>query len=79
MWRKQATISVQEEFVGRPLPPGLEDSLSPTLNELFETTRSGIRRSAELYINLCNLMDRLAKRNKGLLPIIFEYRCHCSH
>jgi sorting nexin-8 len=66
VWRKQATISVQEEFVGRPLPPGLEDSLSPTLNELFETTRSGIRRSAELYINLCNLMDRLAKRNEGL-------------
>lgn len=66
MWRKQATISVQEEFVGRPLPPGLEDSLSPTLNDLFETTRAGVRRSAEIYINLCNLMDRLAKRNEGL-------------
>jgi sorting nexin-8 len=48
------------------LPPGLEDSLSPTLNDLFETTRSGVRRSAEIYINLCNLMDRLAKRNEGL-------------
>jgi len=66
VWRKQATISVQEEFVGRPLPPGLEDSLSPTLNELFETSRTGIRRSAEIYINLCNLMDRLAKRHEGL-------------
>ncbi|TVY83478.1 Sorting nexin mvp1 [Lachnellula suecica] len=66
VWRKQATISVQEEFVGKALPPGLEDSLSPTLNELFETTRSGIRRSAEIYINLCNLLDRLAKRNEGL-------------
>jgi sorting nexin-8 len=66
VWRKQATISVQEEFVGKPLPPGLEDSLSLTLNDLFETTRSGVRRSAEIYINLCNLMDRLAKRNEGL-------------
>lgn len=66
MWRKQATISVQEEFAGKPLPPGLEDSLSPTLNELFETTRTGVRRSAEIYINLCNLLDRLAKRNEGL-------------
>ncbi|PMD46343.1 hypothetical protein L207DRAFT_561700 [Hyaloscypha variabilis F] len=66
VWRKQATISVQEEFVGRPLPPGLEDSLSPTLNDLFETSRTGIRRSAEIYINLCNLMDRLAKRHEGL-------------
>lgn len=65
-WRKQATISVQEEFVGKALPPGLEDSLSPTLRDLFETTRSGVRRSAEIYINLCNLLDRLAKRNEGL-------------
>ena len=66
MWRKQATISVQEEFLGKPLPPGLEDSLSPTLNDLFDTSRTGIRRSAEIYINLCNLMDRLSKRHEGL-------------
>ncbi|KAG4441273.1 hypothetical protein IFR05_003264 [Cadophora sp. M221] len=66
VWRKQATISVQEEFTGRPLPPGLEDSLPPTLNDLFDRTRTGVRRSAEVYINLCNLMDRLSKRNEGL-------------
>ena len=66
MWRKQATISVQEEFIGRPLPPGLEDSLPLTLSDLFDTTRTGVKRSAEIYINLCNLMDRLAKRNEGL-------------
>jgi sorting nexin-8 len=66
VWRKQATISVREEFNGRPLPPGLEDSLPPTLNDLFDTSRTGIRRSAEIYITLCNLLDRLAKRNEGL-------------
>lgn len=57
---------MQEEFAGRSLPPGLEDSLPPTLNELFETTRTGVKRSAEIYINLCNLLDRMAKRNEGL-------------
>lgn len=57
---------MQEEFAGRPLPPGLEDSLPPNLNNLFDTSRTGIRRSAEVYINLCNLLDRLAKRNEGL-------------
>lgn len=66
VWRKQATISVQEEFTDRALPPGLEDSLPPTLNQLFETTRGGVKRSAEIYINLCNLLDRLSKRNEGL-------------
>lgn len=66
VWRKQATISVQDEFVDKPLPPGLEDSLPPGLEDLFLRTRSGVRRSAELYINVCNIMDRLVKRTEGV-------------
>ncbi|KAL2123716.1 hypothetical protein VTJ04DRAFT_81 [Mycothermus thermophilus] len=66
VWRKQATISVQDEFTGRPLPPGLEDSLPPSLEDLFARTRAGVKRSAELYIGICNLMDRLVKRTEGV-------------
>jgi sorting nexin-8 len=66
VWRKQATISVQEEFVGKTLPSGLEDSLPSNIEELFEGVRSGVRRSAEIYINLSNMMERLAKRNEGV-------------
>ncbi|KAJ5770193.1 uncharacterized protein N7511_002244 [Penicillium nucicola] len=66
VWRKQATISVQDEFVGRVLPSDLEDSLPPTLDETFETVRTGVKRSAEIYINLCTLLERLSKRNDGL-------------
>ncbi|EEP80073.1 Mvp1p protein [Uncinocarpus reesii 1704] len=73
IWRKQATISVQEEFTGKPLPPDLEDSLPPNLQELFDTVRSGVRRSSEIYINLCNLLDRLAKRNQGLAAEQFRF------
>ncbi|PGH23790.1 hypothetical protein AJ80_02220 [Polytolypa hystricis UAMH7299] len=73
VWRKQATISVQEEFTGKPLPPDLEDSLPPTLSEMFDTVRSGVKRSADIYINLCNLLDRLAKRNDGLAADQFRF------
>ncbi|KAK4223917.1 putative sorting nexin mvp-1 [Podospora fimiseda] len=66
VWRKQATISVQDEFAGRPLPPGLEDSLPRTLEELFQRTRAGVKRSSELYIGVCNIMDRLVKRAEGV-------------
>ncbi|PHH81408.1 hypothetical protein CDD82_840 [Ophiocordyceps australis] len=66
VWRKQATISVQDEFTDRPLPPGLEESLPPTVEDLFLRTRSGVRRSAELYISVCNIMDRLVKRTEGV-------------
>lgn len=66
MWRKEATKSVQEEFAGKPLPPGLEDSLPTNLSETFDTVRSGIRQSAEAYIGLCSLLERLIKRNQGV-------------
>ncbi|MCJ1401195.1 Sorting nexin mvp1 [Xylographa trunciseda] len=66
VWRKQATISVQEEFAGKSLPPGLEDSLPTNINDTFDTVRAGVKRSAETYIALCNLMERLAKRNQGV-------------
>ncbi|XXH04383.1 YmL10 [Hypoxylon texense] len=66
VWRKQAAISVVDEFTGRPLPAGLEEDLPPTLEELFERTRLGVKRSAELYISTCNIMDRLVKRSEGV-------------
>jgi sorting nexin-8 len=66
VWRKQANLSVQEEFTGKPLPPDLEDSLPKTLPELFDTVRSGVRRSAETYITLCSMMERLSRRNEGM-------------
>jgi hypothetical protein len=66
VWRKQASISVQEEFAGKALPATLEDSLSPNLQELFDRVRTGVRRSAEQYINLCTYAERLAKRHGGI-------------
>lgn len=66
MWRKQATISVQEEFVGKSLPPGLEDSLPTNLADTFSTVRSGVLDSSSQYINLCTLLERLTKRNLGI-------------
>lgn len=65
VWRKQATISVQEEFTGKPLPAGLEDSLPTNLAETFDTVRAGVIKSAESYIELCSLMERLGKRRRG--------------
>ena len=33
---------------------------------MFDTVRAGVKRSAEIYISLCTLLERLAKRNEGL-------------
>ena len=66
VWRKQATISVQEEFAGRTLPPDLEDSFPKKLAETFDTVRDGVKQSADNYIGLCNLLERLTRRNQGI-------------
>lgn len=79
MWRKQATISVQEEFTGKALPPTLEDSLPPSLPDLFEQVRAGVRQSAEIYINLCVLLERLVKRNEGLAADNSKFSLALSH
>jgi sorting nexin-8 len=65
VWRKQATISVQEEFTGKQLPATLDDSLPSDLQDLFDRVRAGVKRSAEQYINLCAYFERLVKRNEG--------------
>lgn len=57
---------MQDEFADRVLPPGLEESLPQTLEDLFMRTRAGVRRSSELYINICSIMDRLVKRQEGI-------------
>ena len=36
------------------------------LADIFDTVRAGIHQSVEAYINLCNLLERLAKRNLGV-------------
>ena len=65
-WRKQANLTVLEEFTGKPLPPDLEASLPATLPALFDTVRSGVLRSANTYITLCTLIERLIKRSEGI-------------
>lgn len=68
VWRKQAAVTIEEEFVPRlgSVSEALEGTLPSDLPETFETARSGIKRSADVYINLCNLLERLSKRNEGM-------------
>ena len=71
VWRKQATISVIDEYISRlqSLTPTqvkeIESNLPPNLEQTFETVRSGLRKSAEIYIGLCSLVERMSKRQEG--------------
>lgn len=34
--------------------------------ETFDTVRAGVKRSLDVYMTLCGLLDRLARRNEGI-------------
>ncbi|KAL7272015.1 Sorting nexin mvp1 [Rhizina undulata] len=72
VWRKQTTVQIMEEFEGKQMPLGLEESLPKDLNHIFETVRAGLRKSAEIYIGLCNLVERLEKRHEGVAADYFR-------
>jgi len=57
----------------------LEDSLPPSLPDLFDQVRAGVKRSAEIYINLCVLLERLVKRNEGLAADNSKFSLALSH
>ena len=72
VWRKQANLNVVDEYSTRLQTltgaqiKSIEASLPVNLEQTFETVRSGLRRSADIYIGLCALVERLGKRQEGL-------------
>lgn len=66
VWRKQASVSVEDEFTGRALPAGLIDSWSVEEAERWEDVKEGVKTEAELYTHLCLLIDRMEKRQESV-------------
>ncbi|KAK9450408.1 uncharacterized protein V1518DRAFT_413771 [Limtongia smithiae] len=66
VWRKQASVSVEDEFTGRALPAGLVESWSVAEAERWEDVQQGVKMEAELYTHLCLLIDRMEKRQESV-------------
>ncbi|KAK9463776.1 uncharacterized protein V1516DRAFT_618068 [Lipomyces oligophaga] len=66
VWRKQASVSVEDEFTGRSLPVGLVESWSNEEAERWEDVKEGVKTEAELYTHLCLLIDRMEKRQESV-------------
>ncbi|KAK9453997.1 hypothetical protein V1511DRAFT_522493 [Dipodascopsis uninucleata] len=66
VWRKQASVSVEDEFTGRALPDGLIESWDNAEAERWEDVKEGIKMEAEIYTDLCLLIDRMEKRQESV-------------
>ncbi|KAK9475451.1 uncharacterized protein V1510DRAFT_409235 [Dipodascopsis tothii] len=66
VWRKQASVSVEEEFVGRSIPDGLIESWNERETERWEDVKEGVKQEAEIYTHLCLLIDKMEKRQESV-------------
>ena len=65
MWRKQASVSIQEEFEDRYLPAELEASLPPELDAWMTRTQLALRNAIEAFTQLTTLQERMLKRQEA--------------
>ncbi|ORY76044.1 hypothetical protein BCR37DRAFT_383602 [Protomyces lactucae-debilis] len=64
VWRKQASISVQEEFEDRYLAPDLEASLPQGIDDWMYKTRVALAPAIESFTSLVVTQERLIKRQE---------------
>lgn len=64
VWRKQASITVAEEFEDRYLPAELEGNLPPGIDEWMSRTQLALRNAIESFTQLTTLQERIIKRQE---------------
>lgn len=65
MWRKQAAVTIKEEFDDRYLSPDLEGSLPQGIDEWMNKTLQGLAGAVESFGKLTSLQERLIKRQEA--------------
>lgn len=64
MWRKQASITVTEEFDDRYLPAELEAGLPQGIEEWMRKTQASLKNAIDCFTQLTTLQERIVKRQE---------------
>ncbi|ODQ55147.1 hypothetical protein SAICODRAFT_17546 [Saitoella complicata NRRL Y-17804] len=73
VWRKQASVTVQEEFEGiDTIPEGLAEGSPANLDEVVERVRTALKVQGQTWIGMCALLERLARRQEGFAMDLFR-------
>jgi len=58
---------LEEEFVKKPITPEMEARIPDNLDERLNKVYKKLDDSIDHYRNMCNLMERMARRQEGKL------------
>lgn len=73
MWRKQASLTVKEEFDDRYLAVDLEQSLPQGIFEWMSKTQRSLKNAIESFASLTTLQERLIKRQEAISADLLRY------
>lgn len=68
LWKKHAASGIKEESSGQQ-----RCVLPPNLDKLLETTRAGVNAAADIYIALCQMIERLESRQEGIAALLMRF------
>ncbi|CAI2169784.1 19346_t:CDS:10 [Funneliformis geosporum] len=72
-WRKNNTPVLEEEYVKKQITPEMETSIPDNLDERLSKVYNKLDDAIDHYRNMCNLMDRMARRQEGMATDYMRY------
>ncbi|OLL23107.1 Sorting nexin mvp1, partial [Neolecta irregularis DAH-3] len=65
LWRKQTSVSIQEEFLGSEIPTHYESLIPKDLESRVEILKRELSGALDTYVTLCHLFENLITRKRS--------------
>ncbi|CAG8484212.1 3753_t:CDS:10 [Funneliformis mosseae] len=72
-WRKNNTPDLEEEYIKKQITPEMEANIPDNLDERLSKVYNKLDDAIEHYRNMCNLMERMARRQEGMAADYMRY------
>ncbi|CAG8451678.1 14646_t:CDS:10 [Acaulospora colombiana] len=73
VWRKNNTPDLEEEYLKKQITPEMEQRIPANLDERLEKVIKKLDDGIDHYRNMCNLMERIARRQEGMATDYMRY------
>lgn len=72
-WRKNNIPDLEEEYIKRRITPEMESRIPDNLDERLDKVYKKLDDTIDHYRNMCNLMERIARRQEGMATDYMRY------
>ncbi|KAF0544214.1 sorting nexin [Gigaspora margarita] len=73
VWRRTNSPDLEEEYLKRQITPEMERRIPEDLDKRLEKVVNKLDDTVDHYRNMCNIMDRIARRQEGMATDYMRY------